>query len=310
MSRNSFSIKKLKKLNYRGLTQVDVNLANYTTFKCGGNAKVLLIINTLENFIACMDYLKVSKTPYFVIGAGSNLLISDEGYDGVVVKLEGDFSRCELLDYGVLECGAGVKLVNAYVFARDNGLSGLEEGAGIPATIGGATYMNCSAYGFEMSKIIKYVVVYHDGKIKYLDNESCNFDYRHSEFQSNNAIILRVGLQLSSKPKSEIEEVFKKTLEKRCCSQPLEYPSAGCVFKKQDNLNVSKMLDEAGVKGMILGNAQVSEKHANFVINKGGASAYDIYSLILAMKERVRRRFDIDINTEIKLIGDFDDVTG
>ena len=170
MSRSRLSINKLKKLNYNGLIFKNVKMSEYCTLKCGGEVKILLVINTLENFLHVMKYLKKINVKFFILGAGSNLLVSDNGFDGVVIKLGGDFARIEYCENCVVECGAGVTLAKLISYAKDLGLSGVEDGIGIPATIGGAVFMNASAYNFEMSKIVKYVVAYKDEKITYFDN--------------------------------------------------------------------------------------------------------------------------------------------
>ncbi|MBQ7351380.1 MAG: UDP-N-acetylmuramate dehydrogenase [Clostridia bacterium] len=309
MSRQKLSLNKLKKLNHHGEVLQSVEFSEFCTFKCGGKLKVLLKINTLENFIKIMYYLEEIGEKFFVLGAGSNVLCSDGGYDGVVIKLEGDFVRSRQLSETEIECGAGVKLSQLFAIAKSLGLSGLECGAGIPATIGGATFMNAGAYGFEMSQIIKYVVAYVDGRITYFDNSDCQFDYRHSVFQENNGVILRVGFAFQKRNIEDIDFDFKETMKKRLESQPLDYPNAGSIFKRIDGIVVSKVLDNCGVKGLTLGSAKVSDKHANFIINTGNAESQDIYELIEIIKYRVKKQTGIELQTEIKLLGEFDEVT-
>lgn len=308
MSRLGISINKLKKLNVNGKVLKDVDFSEYCSFKCGGKVALLVEINTLDNFFKVMFYLRDKNVQYYILGAGSNILCSDNGYYGVIIKLGGDFARIEY-DGSVLECGAGVRLVNAYLRARDLGLAGLECGAGIPASIGGAVYMNASAYDFEISKVVEYVIAYHNGKIKYFSCDECQFGYRHSVFQDNNAIILRVGLKLTSDIVDNIHNRYLETLEKRKNSQPLEFPSAGCIFKRQEGVNVSRLIDECGLKGLTMGGAKVSERHANFIINTGKATAQEIYEIIKIIKKRVYNKTQIDIHTEIKFLGEFDEDT-
>lgn len=302
------SISKLKKLNRGGKVSQNVNFANLCTFKCGGRVKVLLDIHTLDGFLNCMLYLKDIKMPYYILGNGSNVLCSDKGYDGVVIRLCGDLSRIEY-DGDILECGAGAKLAGVFSYARDKELSGLECGAGIPATIGGATYMNAGAFGWDMSQVIEYVVAYVDGKIRYFDSVQCEFSYRHSVFQNNGGIILRVGLKLVKGKREDIVARFLETMKKRKDTQPLEYPSAGSVFCRMEGVNISKMLDECGVKGLTRGNAMVSTKHANFIVNMGGARSQDIYDLICKIKKIVFEKTGTKIYTEIKFLGEFDENT-
>lgn len=302
------SIRKLRTLNKGGELSENVSFANLCTFRCGGNVRILLDIHTLEGFLGSIQYLEDVGEHYYILGNGSNVLCSDKGFDGVVIRLKGDLSRIEY-DGEILECGAGVRLAQAYIFARDLSLKGLECGAGIPATVGGATYMNAGAYGFEMAQVVDYVVAFYKGKIVYFDASQCGFGYRHSVFQENKAIILRVGLRLEKDSKEGIVRRFLDTLEQRKASQPLDYPSAGCVFRRIEGKNVSKLLDECGLKGLTMGGAVVSQKHANFVINKGDATARDIFDLIEIMKARVLEKTGTKIYTEIKFLGEFDENT-
>ena len=298
-------LSKLKKANYNGETINNANLSEYTTFHTGGKCCCLLKIATLENFIHVMINLNSHHIPYFILGGGSNLLVSDSGYKGVVVKLIGDFARIEMQGE-IMECGAGVTLSQAYVFARNMGLSGLEESAGIPATIGGATYMNAQAYNFEMSKIVDYVIVYLNGKIRYFSNLDCSYSYRRSIFMDNHAIILRVGLKLQSLDKNTIQQKYMDTIAKRQQSQPLDLGSAGCVFKKYDGYETSRMLDQMGVKSMSIGGAMVSMKHANFIVNYDNATSTDIYRLIKKIKQKFYETYGIELQLEIKLLGEFE----
>lgn len=300
----------LKKLNAHGETYKNKELKNLTTFKVGGNAKYFLKICTLENFLQVMDYLESINIKYFILGAGSNLLVSDLGFDGVVIKFDGDFKQSYILDENTIEFGCAVNLVFAYVTAKNLSLSGLEDSTGIPATIGGATFMNAQAYNFEMAKIVDYVVAYVNGKITYFTNEECKFQYRNSIFHSNKAIILRVGLKFERKPKEEIEKRFLEVAGFRKDRQPLEYPSAGCVFRRFENGIVSKMLDDAGFKGLTEGGAKVSEKHANFIINYNNATASDIFRLINRLKKEFKKIYDIELSCELRFLGEFDETIG
>ena len=309
MKVTKISFSKLKKANHNGEIFDNESLNKYTTFKIGGKCKFLVVIKTLENFIKVMDYINDNKIPFFILGNGSNLLVSDSGFNGIVIKFSGDLSEILMKD-NMMECGAGVTLAQAYRKAFDNGLSGFEDGVGIPASIGGATFMNASAYNFEMSKIIKYVVAFVDGKIRYFDNESCKFGYRDSIFQHNNGIILRVCFVLEKKEKDDIQKRFFEVLEKRKNSQPLDFPSAGCVFRKIKDFEVGKCLDECGLKGTYIGGAMVSEKHANFIVNFNNATSKDVYDLINLMKNTFKCKYLIDLNCEIRFLGDFDETIG
>ena len=304
------SFSKLKKLNAKGNSYRNMRLNGFTTLNVGGRANYFLEISTLENFLKVMFYLEEKGVKVFVLGAGSKILVSDKGFDGVVVKLVGDFARIEELDKNIIECGAGVLLAAAFAKTKELGLSGFQQSVGIPATIGGAVYMNASAYDFEMSKLIKYVVAFLDGKLQYFSKDDCQFAYRKSVFQTNHAIILRVGLNLESQDREQLMTEYRNILMKRKNSQPIQYRSAGSVFKRQEGIVVSKVLEECGLKGLKVGGAEVSDKHANFIINKENATAQDIYNLIQVCKKNVRDKAGLNLEEEIIFLGEFDEITG
>lgn len=308
MKGGNLSLNKLKKLNCNGVTLKNFELKNSTTFRIGGKAKYYLEICTIENFIQVMLYLESRQVDYFIIGNGSNLLVSDSGYSGLVIKLKGDFARCEKMQDTVIECGSGVLLSQAYAFARDLGLGGLEDSAGIPATIGGAVVMNAGAYNFEMSKIVDYVVVYMNGKIMYLRNSECLFAYRSSIFQDKKCIVLRVGLNLELSDKESMQNRYLELLKIRKEKLPLSLGNAGCVFRRLESINVSKALDECGFKGLGVGGAVVSDKHANFIVNKGNATSSDVYELINKIKTEFYSRLGIKLSCEIKFLGEFNEI--
>lgn len=292
---------KLIKLNKHGITQFNKDLKNYNTFRISGKAKIYVEINTIENFIDIMGYLLDVREKIFVLGGGSNILMCPY-FDGAVIKLVGDLARIEIID-NIIEMGAGVTLSQALQFSIENGLKGLEESIGIPGTIGGATYMNASCYGFEMSRLIKYVSAYDTGtrKITYYPYDKCNFGYRKSIFQNGRLIILRVGLSMEKADKDILKSMAKDTITKRTNSQPKGY-SAGSVFKKIDNLNVSKMLDDMGIKGKRVGGANVSTKHANFILNDGNATSEDVKRLIEEIRTEFNQKYNLLLQTEIEYL--------
>ena len=309
MLKSSVNFSKLKRLNAGGVVYKNYLMKDHTTFLVGGRAKYYLEIHTLASFIKVVLYLNECKVKPFVLGNGSNVLISDKGYNGVIISLKGTLALIEKTGECQLEVGAGATISKVYAVAQSMDLSGLECGAGIPATIGGMVYMNASAYDFEMSQIVDYVVAFHDGKITYFNRDECKFAYRSSIFQTGEYLIMRVGLTLTNGDKKDIEDKFIECARKRVSSQPLEYPSAGCVFKRLDGLNVSKMLDDGGFKGMKIGGAEVSNKHANFIINSGNAIAQDIYDLINKIKLDFYEKYKVELDTEIKFLGEFDETT-
>lgn len=292
---------KLIKLNKWGTTHFQKELKDLNTFRINGKAKIYMEIGTIENFLDVLQYIQSCHERIFILGGGSNILVG-EYFDGVVIKLVGDFDRIEIID-DVIEMGAGVRLISALQFCIDKNLAGFEESIGIPGTIGGATYMNASCYNFEMAKIVNYVVAYnlHTGKITYLNNSSCSFDYRKSIFQNDNFVILRVGFKLNSCPKEVLEEKKKEIIAMRNNSQPKGY-SAGSVFKKIDNLNVSKMLDDMGIKGRCVGGAEVSIKHANFILNTNNATSAEVKSLIESIQKDFEDKYNLKLQREIKYL--------
>lgn len=300
MKVQKISKRHLSKLNYRGQCYFDANLKNLNTFRIDGVAKIYLEVNTIENLIDIVNYLKDRNEKIFVLGGGSNIVVSNY-FDGAIIKLGGDFNKINEVD-NCIEMGAGVKLSEAYNYTYKCSLGGFEESIGIPGTIGGAVVMNAGCYSFEMAKLVDYVVALNiaNGKITYFCHDECKFGYRQSAFDSN-YIIIRVGFVLSNCDQKDMEMARKEALSKRLSTQPKGF-SAGCVFRKVNNLNVSKMLDDMGIKGKTIGGASVSQKHANFIINNGNASSQDIVELVEAIKIQFKEKYNIDLVTEIKFI--------
>lgn len=302
-------LKVLKKINREGDLQKNVDSKSLTSFKAGGAFRAILYVNTLESLIRVMIFIREKSVPYFILGKGSNILVSDKGYAGVCIVLGGDFADYEIRD-DAIEFGAGISLSKAFRICRDLGLGGLEVLATIPGSIGGATYMNAGAFGQNMSDIVSYVVCLLNGKITYLKPNDCEFGYRHSVFQEKDIIILRVGLKKQPLDKIDMQNKYLHALETKKASQPLEYPSAGSVFKNIDGISVAKMLDDMGAKGLKQGDAMVSTKHSNFIINTGNATAQDIYVLIEKLRKAFFEKYRLQLQSEIKLIGEFNETDG
>lgn len=290
----------LQKLNSRGVVEFNKDLLRLNTFRISAKSRIYLEINTIENLIDTVDYLHKLNISIFILGGGSNVLV--DNYSGAVIKLGGDFCHIEEID-DIIEMGSAVQLSKVYKFTLEHSLGGFEESVGIPGTIGGAVYMNASCYGFEMSRLVEYVVAYNidTGKITYFSQDNCLFGYRDSVFKCNKYIILRVGLKLQHLDSNIISQICKDTLNKRNSSQPKGF-SAGCVFKRIDGLNISKMLDDMGIKGKSVNDAIVSDKHANFIMNKGNATSADIKKLIEEIKAEFKKTYNIDLQTEIKYL--------
>ena len=280
---------------------IDEPMSKHTSFKVGGKADLFVKVYNVEEIKNVLKIASENDVPLFVLGNGTNLLVKDEGFRGIIlqVKLEGiNINGTEVV------VGAGVK--NAVLSKKliDNSLTGFEFASGIPGTIGGAIKMNAGAYGGEMKDIVSEVTyIDYEGKVCTINNSQCEFEYRHSRFFDEQAIILEVKLKLEKGDKSEIEEKVKELLSQRKEKQPLEYPNAGSTFKRGEGFITAKLIDECGLKGYSIGGAQVSEKHAGFIINKDNATSKDIINLIEYVQKKVKEKTGEDIKLEIEIIG-------
>lgn len=278
----------------------DESMANHTTFKIGGNAPLYIEVNKPSQLSQIVKLCKEENVEYFILGNGSNLLVSDKGVDYVVICLKGDFKNISLLDNNTLYCGAGASLASLCREAEKNGLSGLEFAWGIPGTVGGAAYMNAGAYGGEMKDVV-YSVHHIDkdgnlGTIKYSD---LNFSYRHSVYKENGYIIIGITVKLKLDNKNEIRNKMDDFMDRRKSKQPLEYPSAGSVFKRPEGNYAGTLIEQCGLKGKTIGGAQVSEKHAGFIINIGGATCNDVQQLIEHIQSTVKDKTGYILEREI-----------
>lgn len=284
----------------------DEPMKKHTSFKIGGNADVFIKVNTIEELNMALKYAKEKKLPITIIGNGSNLLVLDKGIRGVVIKINLQDLQIEKFEDCIeVSVGSGYKIMSLAIKLMNEEISGFEELAGIPGSIGGAVYMNAGAYGKEMKDIVLSTKCMDlDGNIFELSNEEQEFSYRASTFNKNNYIILETKLKLKYGKKQEIQEKMNSYLEQRKAKQPLEYPSAGSSFKRKDGVITAKLIDECGLKGYQIGGAKVSEKHAGFIINAENATAKDVLDLIKYIKEKVYEKYGIKIEEEIKIIGE------
>lgn len=279
-------------------------LSSYTSFKIGGEADLLITPKTTEQLKATLLICKEQKMPYMLLGKGSNLLISDNGIAGAVIHITPALGKMELADQNTIICGAGVSLSALCNFAKDNSLSGLEFAFGIPGSVGGAVYMNAGAYGGEMKDVIKGVTfMTEDGEIKTYSGGELEFSYRHSVFSGKNDVILFAEYSLSHGEKDKIEECMTETMGRRKSKQPLDYPSAGSVFKRPKGYFAGTLIENCGLKGYTIGGAQVSEKHAGFIINIGGATCEDVMSLVSHIRSTVEKEHGVLLEPEIIKIG-------
>lgn len=294
-------IKKIIKQDI-GKVIENVPLSKYTTYKVGGTARCMVYPKNIKKLSLLLKMLKESKIKYKILGNGSNVLFSDKVYDGVIIKLD-YFDNLEIKRNKVV-VGAGYPLMKLVSQVTRKGLTGLEFAAGIPGTVGGAIYMNAGAYKSDMGYVVtKVKVLTPDFKVIDMMNREIDFHYRSSFFQKHkDYICLEVEMKLKIGTKEAIEEVLKERKQRRLLSQPLEYPSAGSVFRNPDGMFAGKLIEDLGLKGLIKGGAQISEKHANFIINKENASAQDIKDLIEFTKDAVKERYQVELKIEQEFV--------
>lgn len=276
-------------------------MSKHTSFKVGGPVDLFITVETIEQLKDTIKILKHQNIEYKVIGNGSNLLVKDEGYRGAIIKPS--FNSIEIKE-DIVEVGAGVKNGMLAQKLLQKELTGFEFAAGIPGTIGGAMVMNAGAHGREMKDIVDAVTYYNceNDEIETIKKEECNFEYRNSKFKNSNVIIIKAILKLQKANSIEIKQKMDEYKQFRIEKQPIEYPSAGSTFKRGADFITAKLIDEAGLKGYTIGGAQVSEKHAGFIINKNNATATDIINLIEEVQKIVYEKFNKKIELEIKII--------
>lgn len=287
------------------VVRYDEPLKSHTTFKIGGNCIALIEPREISDIIEAVKICKKNNIKFFVIGNGSNLLVPDEGYNGVIIKLKSEFSKIEVEgDYLIVNSGA--KLSEVYTVAYENSLTGFEFASGIPGTIGGAIYMNAGAYGGEMKDIVESVEVLDldNFELRELKNEELEFSYRKSIIQRKNYIVTTIKLKLQKGNKEEINAVYEDLRERRNSKQPLNFGSAGSTFKRPEGHFASKLIEDAGLKGYHINDAWVSEKHSGFIVNKGNASYKEIMELIEYVQKVVFEKFGVKLETEVRILKD------
>ncbi len=299
-------------------TKLDINKSQikynepmkaHTSFKIGGPAEVYIVVKTIQELQKINDIAKKNNIPIYIIGNGSNILVTDKGIKGIVIKNEIKKLEIENEKDGniKLKIGTGNKIIEtAHVLLKEE-ISGFEELSGIPGTIGGAIKMNAGANGKEIKDIITQVVVLDEkGNIEVLQKDDLNLTYRNSIFKTNKSIILEAEFILKKGKKEEIKYKMDNYAKIRKEKQPLEYPSAGSTFKRGDNYITAKLIDEAGLKGFKIGGAEISTKHAGFIINKNNATAKDILDLIKYTQDEIYKKFGKKIQLEVEIIGEID----
>lgn len=277
-------------------------MSKHTTFKIGGPADIFVKVNDTEELKFLLSLAKTKNIPVTVLGNGSNVLVKDKGIRGIVLKI--DFKEI-LVNDETLEIGAGVLLSKASRVALENELTGLEFALGIPGTFGGALYMNAGAYGGQIGdKIITTTYIDENLDIKTITQEENEFSYRKSIFQKNNGIILSGKIKLEKGNTEEIKEKMEEYSKSRKEKQPLNMPNAGSTFKRGDGFITAKLIDECGLKGYQIGEAKISTLHAGFIVNTGNATAKDVINLITYTQEKVKEKFGVKIEPEIRILGE------
>lgn len=280
-------------------------LKNYTTFRIGGIADCIISVESASQVQDVLRYLYQEGLPFFILGNGSNLLVGDGGYRGVIVRMA-DGMNAVSADGCRIRAQAGASMAKAARAALQQGLTGLEFASGIPGSIGGGVIMNAGAYGGEMSQVVESVTVLDpNGEIRTLDNAALEFGYRTSAVKNNGSVVLESVFLLQNAPQEEIRGRMDDFAARRREKQPLEYPSAGSTFKRPKDHFAGKLIMDAGLRGLQVGGAKVSEKHCGFIVNCGDAAAADVKALIERVQEEVFGRFHVQLEPEIILLGEF-----
>ena len=287
------------------IVRYDEPLKSHTTFKIGGNCIALIEPREISDIIEAVKICRKNNIKFFVIGNGSNLLVPDEGYNGVIIKLKSEFSTIQV-EGEYLIVNSGAKLSEVYTVAYENSLTGFEFASGIPGTIGGAIYMNAGAYGGEMKDIVESVEVLDldNFELRELKNEELEFSYRKSIIQRRNYIVTTIKLKLQKGNKEKINAVYEDLRERRNSKQPLNFGSAGSTFKRPEGHFASKLIEDAGLKGYHINDAWVSEKHSGFIVNKGNASFKEVMELIEYVQKVVFEKFGVKLETEVRILKD------
>lgn len=280
-------------------------MAGHTTFRVGGPADCLVELENVEQLQKVQRYLKQIEIPYVVLGNGSNVLVSDEGYRGVVLQIGRAMNRV-LVEGNCIIAQAGALMSQVAKVAMENGLTGMEFMSGIPGTVGGGVVMNAGAYGGEMSQIVtKVTVVNSEGEILELGNETMEFGYRYSTIKNQPFTVTEVSFELARGEREAIKATMEDLAAKRREKQPLEYPSAGSTFKRPEGFFAGELIMKAELRGFQIGGARVSDKHCGFVINAGNATASDVMNLIREIQVRVKDKFNVDLEPEVVFLGKF-----
>jgi UDP-N-acetylmuramate dehydrogenase len=278
-------------------------MSRHTSFKIGGEAKILVIPETIEQIAKTIELCKRYNEPYFVMGNGSNILVDDDGIDALVIKISESFGNVEIYGTEVI-AEAGILLSKLSKIVMRESLQGFEFASGIPGTLGGAVFMNAGAYGGEMKDVVSWVeVLTTEGTILKIDGESMAFDYRTSLVREHGWIVLRVAMRFEHGNFEIIKEITNELTKKRVSRQPLELPSAGSTFKRPPGHYAGELIEGAGLRGLRHGDAQVSEKHCGFIVNVGNATCKQVMDLISVVQKVVMDTFGVELEREVRIFG-------
>lgn len=298
-------IKKLKKEISEDRIIENADMGKYTSFRAGGCADLLVEPANESQLIHALNVMRQEKAEFMILGNGSNVLVRDGGYRGIILKIGSGLSRIDIED-NVLECGSGALLSVISRVALNEGLSGFEFAGGIPGSAGGAVFMNAGAYGGEMKHVLESVRIYEfrTGIVREMPVDELDLSYRHSILEETGDVVLSLRIRLEEGDKEEISEKMKELARQRNSKQPVQYPSAGSFFKRPEGYFAGKLVQDAGLKGVSVGGAQVSELHSGFIINTGEASADDIIRLMRLVQNTVYDRFGVMLEPEVRIIGE------
>ncbi|WP_066368316.1 UDP-N-acetylmuramate dehydrogenase [Neobacillus fumarioli] len=296
-------ITELQSLNI-GKVKANEPLAHHTTIKIGGPADLFIEPSSVENLKKVMEIIEKNALPWRVIGRGSNLLVSDKGIEGAVIKLGPGIDSLSI-EGTEITVGGGHSLVSLSTMISKKGLSGLEFASGIPGSVGGAVYMNAGAHGSDISRILTRAhILFEDGTMEWLSTEEMEFSYRTSCLQKKRpGIVLEAVFQLSEGDRTSIVAQMQKNKDYRKVTQPWNYPCAGSIFRNPLPNYAGKLIESAGLKGYSIGGAKISEMHGNFIVNAGNASAADVLALIQHVKDTIFSLYEIEMETEVEIIG-------
>ncbi|UTR12849.1 UDP-N-acetylmuramate dehydrogenase [Evansella sp. LMS18] len=297
-------LRKLEELNV-GKIKENEPLKNHTTWKIGGPARIFYEPDTAENLQTAMKEIIAAGVPWLVVGKGSNLLVSDKGINGVVIKFGENFAHYEIKDEKLLRVTAGYSVIKLTTLISKQGFSGFEFAGGIPGTIGGAVFMNAGAHGSDISKILKRaLILLPDGSFKWYTNEEMDYSYRTSRLQKEDGICVEAEFNIQKGDKEKITKEMQANKDYRRESQPFKHPTCGSVFRNPLPKYAGRLIEEAGLKGYSVGGAQISDIHANFIVNNGDATAKDVMDLIKHVQTTIHEKFGVKMETEVEQVGD------